>query len=251
MISLIASEFGDTLKAHHLRHLRVGMHIVENVTTLHQRVEQTAMREATSHIKIFLFASDGIGICQNLVHASVLRIECTFHLGIRETCGQVDGPVAEAEEECLCLFVTTIHPGIAQTCIHLMEIIERYPCPRIGSEVTLFESRPDTIAARHAAHIALTPLWVVLRIGIGTGLQFIDPVVESLLALLAACGGIDSQGRQVVSTHVTIQSVPIGIRLPLRCQSGLLEIRCQQPIVVVLHQHTDIQVASLLQRSVK
>ena len=107
-----------------------------------------------------------------------------------------------------------------------MKIIERHPRPLIGSEVALLESRPDTIAARYTTHIALTPLRMVLGIGIGTGLQFTDPVVEALLALLTACGGIDSQGRQVVSTHVTIQSVPVGIRLSLRCQSCLLEIRC-------------------------
>ena len=139
MISLIASQFGNTLKTNHLRHLRVGMHIVQTVATLHQRVEQTAMGEAASHIKIFLFASNGIGIGQYLVHTSMLSIECTLHLGIRETCRQVDGPVAEIEEECLCLFVAAIHPRIAQARVHLMKIIERHPRTIVRSKVALLE----------------------------------------------------------------------------------------------------------------
>ena len=43
MISLIATKFGYTLKTYNLRHLSVGMHVVETVATSHQRVEQSAM----------------------------------------------------------------------------------------------------------------------------------------------------------------------------------------------------------------
>ena len=43
MISLIATKFGNTLKADDLRHLGVSVHIVQTVATLHQRIEQTTM----------------------------------------------------------------------------------------------------------------------------------------------------------------------------------------------------------------
>ena len=43
MISLIATQFCYTLKTNHLGHLSVGMHIIQTIATLHQRVEQSAM----------------------------------------------------------------------------------------------------------------------------------------------------------------------------------------------------------------
>ena len=92
---------------------------------------------------------------------------------------------------------------------------------------------------------------MVLGIGIGTGLQFTDPIVESLLTLLAARSGIEGKGRQIMSAHMSVESVPVRIRLSFRGKSCLLKIRCQQTVVIVLHQYTDIQVAGLFQRSVE
>ena len=92
---------------------------------------------------------------------------------------------------------------------------------------------------------------LVLGIGIGTALQLADPIFQAFLTLLAACSGIDSHRRQIVSTDVTVQSVPVRIRLTLRRQSGLLQVWCQQTVVVVLQQYANIQVTGLLQRSVQ
>ena len=127
MITLIAAEFSDTLEAHDLRYLGVGVHIVEIVHPLRHRREQPAVRETLGHIEVLLFLGDGIGIGQHFVHATVLVTQHLFHLGIRETCREVDGPVAEAEEQGLRLFIATIQPRIAQARVHLMKIIERRP----------------------------------------------------------------------------------------------------------------------------
>ena len=72
-------------------------------------------------------------------------MEGTLHLFVSQTGCQVDGPVTETEEELFGLFVAAIHPGIAQTGIHLMEIIKRYPCARIRTEVAFLIVRPDTV----------------------------------------------------------------------------------------------------------
>ena len=209
------------------------------------------MRKALGHVEVFLFACDGVGIGQHLVHATMLRIEHTLHLLIREACREVDGPVAEAKEELLGLFVATIHPGIAQACVHLMNIIKRYPRTIIGPEVTFLEVTPHTVAARHTAYIALAPRRVVLGVGIGTSLQLADEIVHTLATLLAACGRIDGHRRQIVAAYMSVETVPVRIGLALGGESGFLQIRCQQTVAIVLKEHLDVQVAGLLQGTVK
>ena len=209
------------------------------------------VREAPGHVEVFLLLGDGVGIGQHLVHASVLIAQHLFHLGVAEVGRQVDGPVAEAQEECLGLFVATVEPRIAQACVHLMKIIERCPGAEIHPEVALLEGTPDALAIGHATHVALAPLRVVLRIGIGTALQLTDHILHPLTTRLAACGGIEGHRRQIVTSHVSVQTVPVGIGFGLRRQSGLFVIGCQQTVAVVLQQRLDIQVARLLQRTVR
>ncbi len=43
VVHLITSEFRDTLKPHHFRHLRVGVHIVEVIQPLRHGVQQSTM----------------------------------------------------------------------------------------------------------------------------------------------------------------------------------------------------------------
>ena len=132
-----------------------------------------------------------------------------------------------------------------------MDIIERNPRTRVGAEVAFLISRPDTVRTRHTAYVALAPLRMVLGVGIGTGLQFANPILHTFPTLLTARSGIHGQRRQIVTTHMTVQSGPVRIQLTLRLQSGLLEERCQQSVVVVLQQHFDVQVAGPLQRTVE
>ena len=96
VVGLVARQFGDALETDDLGHLCVGVHVVQTVAACHQRTEQPAVREAAGHVEIFLLTGHGVGIGQHLVHAAVLRVEHTLHLGIGETVGEFDSPVAEA-----------------------------------------------------------------------------------------------------------------------------------------------------------
>ena len=92
---------------------------------------------------------------------------------------------------------------------------------------------------------------MVFSIGIGATLQLANPVLHALTAGLRARSSIHGQRRQIVATHVTVQSCPVRIQLTLRRQSGFLQEGCQQSVVVVLQQHLYVQVACLLQRTVQ
>ena len=97
-----------------------------------------------------------------------------------------------------------------------MDIIKRYPRAIVSTEVTLLEITPDTIAARHTAHVAFAPSRVVLGIGISTGLQFADKIVHPFLALHITSSRIDGHRRQIVSANMSVQTIPVRIRLALR-----------------------------------
>ena len=92
---------------------------------------------------------------------------------------------------------------------------------------------------------------MVFVVGIGTLLQFAYHVFHALAAFIAARGGIDGHGRQVVASHVSVESVPVGIGLRLRLQSGLFAVGSQQTVTVVFQQGLDVQVACMFQRTVK
>ena len=217
VISLIATKFGYTLKTYNLRYLSIGVHIVETIATSHQWVEQSAMRESLSYIQILLIASDCICIGQHLVHATVLSIQHSLHLSISQAGSQVDSPITKAQEELFGLLIAAISPCVAQSCIHLVYIIERYPCAIVSTKVALLKVAPHTIAAWHTTYIAFSPGRVILGICIGTSLQFADPVFHTLAALFITSSGIDSHSCKIVSAHVSVKSVPVGIRLTLRC----------------------------------
>ena len=96
VVCLVASQFGYALKAYHLRHLRVGVHVVQTVATLRQRGQQPAVRETLGCVEVLSLTRHRVSIGQHLVHAAMLGVEGMFHLCVRELCRQVDGPVAEA-----------------------------------------------------------------------------------------------------------------------------------------------------------
>ncbi len=181
----------------------------------------------------------------------MLHTQHTLHLLVAETSRQVDSPVAEPEEQPLRLFVATVYPRIAQTRIHLVQVVEGCPRAVIHTEVALLEVRPYTLAVRHTAYITLTPLRMVPCIRIGTLLQFTDHIFHPLAALLAARSSIHRHRGEVVTTHMAVQSVPVGIGLGSRFQSCFLAVGCQQPVAVILQQSAYVQVVGLLQRTVQ
>ena len=251
VVDFVACQFGDTLESYHLRHLRVGMHVVEAVLALRHRGEQSAMREAACHVEILRVTCDGIGIGQYFVHTTVLVAQHSFHLLVAEAGGQVDCPVAEAEEKIFRLLVAAVQPGIAQSGIHLVQVIERCPGTEVNIEVALFEGAPDAFAVRHAAHVAASPFGVVTGVGIGTFLQFSNHIFHALAALFVARGCIQGHGGQVMAAHVSVESVPVRIGWGLGCQTCLLAVGGKQAVAVILQQGLDVQVAGVLQRTIE
>ena len=53
---------------------------------------------------------------------------------------------------------------------------------------------------------------MALIVGIKHQLEFGYHIFHALAALLIACGRIDGKGRQIMSAHMSVQSIPIGIR---------------------------------------
>ena len=87
---------------------------------------------------------------------------------------------------------------------------------------------------------------MVLDVGIGTELQFTDHVLHAAATLLIARGGIHSHRRQVVTTHVAVEPVPVGIGLGSWFQPRLLAVGRQQTVNIVLQQRLNVQVARFL-----
>ena len=97
------------------------------------------MRETTCAVKVFLIASNGVSIGNNLIYAAMLHTEHILHLLVGELGCDVDSPVAEAEEELLCILVAALEPCVAQTGIHLMDLVERNPCGVESAEIAFLE----------------------------------------------------------------------------------------------------------------
>ena len=132
-----------------------------------------------------------------------------------------------------------------------MQVIERCPRTEVDTEVALFERAPDALTIGHAAYVALSPFWVVLGVGIGTELQLANHILHAPTALLIARSGILGHCRQIVTTHVSVEPVPVGIGFGTRLQSCLFTVGSQQAVAIVLQQRLDIQVACMFQRTVE
>ena len=107
-----------------------------------------------------------------------------------------------------------------------MQIVERCPRTEIYTEVTLFEGAPNALAVRHSANVTFSPFSMVLGIGICAELQLTDHILHPLPTIIVACGSVHGHGRQVVTTYMAVQSVPVGVGLGLRRESCLFTVRC-------------------------
>ena len=92
---------------------------------------------------------------------------------------------------------------------------------------------------------------MILGIGIGTFLQFGNHIFHALAAVLVALSGIDGEGSEVVAADVAVKSVPVRIRLGLRLESGLLAVRGEQSVGVILEKRLDVEVAGMFQHAVE
>ena len=135
----VAAEFGNALKSDHLWYLCVGMHVVEAVLMVLHRSEQLTVSETSGTVEIALVASHGIGIGNHLIHASVLISQHTFHLFVAQFRRDIDSPVAELQEELTGILVAAVEPCVAQSCIHLVKVVEWSPRAEILCEVARAE----------------------------------------------------------------------------------------------------------------
>ena len=247
----IMSQLSDALIADNLRNLRISMHIVKAVLAVFQRNKQHSVGEASGTIQIFLLTGNSVCISKHLVHASMLVAEHFLHLFIAQITCYVHCPIAELQKQILCLFISAIEPCITKTCIHLMNVIERCPCSEVRSEISFTESCPHLGTIRNTTDIVMAPGFMALIVGIKHQLEFGYHIFHALAALLIACGRIDGKGRQIMSAHMSVQSIPVGIRRFARLQACLLAIRGQHTVAIIFQEHLHVQVASMLQWSVQ
>ena len=122
--------FADALEADVLRHLRVGMAVVEErrVELLHA-VEHGAMTETLGGGEVFRIAEELIGIDQRLVDAAMFAVEEALQVAVAHLRDEVHRPVGHLPEHLLGLLALAVEVGVAQTCQHLMLTVERYPAP--------------------------------------------------------------------------------------------------------------------------
>ena len=179
-------------------------------------------------------------VAEHFLHLFIAQITCYVHC-----------PIAELQKEILCLFIAAIEPCITKTCIHLMNVIERSPCSEVRSEIAFTESSPHLGTIRNTTDIVMAPGFMALIVCIKDQLEFGYHIFHALAALLIACGRIDGKGRQIMSAHMSVQSIPVRIRRFARLQACLLAIRGQHTVAIIFQEHLHIQVAGMLQWSVQ
>ena len=85
---------------------------------------------------------------------------------------------------------------------------------------------------------------MVLVVGVGTFSHFVDDIFHAFAAFLVARGCVERHGGEVVSAHVSVETVPVGIGLGFGGESRLFAERCHEPVAVVLQEGFDVEVAS-------
>ena len=147
--------------------------------------------------------------------------------------------------------VVAIEPSVTQSGKHFVQIIEWSPCAEIGAEIAFTECRPQFGAVGESSHIVAAPRLVALVVGLGAKIQLLEHVFHSSATLLVACSGIYCEGRQIVSSHVSVEAVPVRIGGLSRFKPGFLAIGSEHSIAVIFQKCFDVQVTSFFQRTVE
>ena len=179
-------------------------------------------------------------VAEHFLHLFIAQITCYVHC-----------PIAELQKQILCLFISAIEPCITKTCIHFMNVIERCPCSEVRSEIAFTESCPHLGTIRNTTYIIMAPGFRTLIVGIKHQLEFGYHIFHALAAFLIACGRINGKSRQIMSAHMSVQAIPVGIRRFARLQASLLAIRGQHAVAIIFQEHLHVQVAGMLQWSVQ
>ena len=121
------AELADAHESHCFRHLRVGVEIVQTVLVACEWLEDELVGIPLGRGEILFVASHCISIGEHLVHTALLVAHHLLHLRVAEIGSDVDAPVAEAEEEFLGFLIAAVEPGVAKSCVHLVDVVERGP----------------------------------------------------------------------------------------------------------------------------
>ena len=203
--------FADALEADVLRHLRVGMAVVEErrVELLHA-IKHSAMAETLGGGEVFRIAEELIGIDQRLVDAAMFAVEEALQVAVAHLRDEVHRPVGHLPEHLLGLLALAVEVGVAQTSQHLMLTVERHPAPVAANlrEVAASHRTPrvvDGLATQEAVHALL-----VVVVGFLAIVEHVEHILHTLLQLLAHAafvgGGIGQREcRHIVTAHVAIQ----------------------------------------------
>ena len=201
--TVIAAQFRYPLVSHNLRHLSIGMFVVQIVLAFSHAVKKPMMRESFCRIKIFKVACHGTCIGINFVHSSEFGVEHSLHLFIAQWSNYCKSPIAQIEKHLLGIFIASVHPCIAQSGIRLVQIIPRHPEFRYDTDVTFLHFTPNLCTVRHSAYISIAVFLL-------TALQLAHHIIHTALALNVARSCIVyGKSRQVMSTDMSVKVLPI------------------------------------------
>ena len=251
MVVVVARKFGNALKSNYFGDLRIGVHIVEAVVTLHHRRQQSAVRKPLGAVEVTLVARDGVCVGNYLVHSSVLVVEHLLHLLVGEVGGEVYRPIRKSEEELFGVLVATIEPSVAKSGVHLVDVVKWSPRAEIGAEVAFLEVAPNLLAVGHSAYVSAPPRRMVFGVGGGTFFEFGDEVFHTSAALVVACGGVESHCCEVMTANVSVKTVPIWVWLGFWRESRLFAVWREKPVTIVLEKGFDVEVAGGFERTVQ
>ena len=207
-VSLVAGEFRNAREAHHLRDLRIRMHIREVIIARCHRIQKPLVRPTLGLVQVLLFLGHRIGISIDFRHAAVFRAEHRFHLGIVQPARNRESPITKREEHRFGLIVTRIDVGIAQARIKFVDVVPRHPIAVLRTRIAVLEFEPHRLAVGHAADIALEIR--ILGILVLNRLEFAQHVFQAFLDEFIATGRIMHGKRtQVMTQHVPVKPSPV------------------------------------------
>ena len=226
------------------------------------------MGERFGCFEVFLVAEDRVGIGEDFIHTSLLRVEDALHLFGAEPADKCYGPVGHLAVHLLGRLVAGVEIGIAQSGHHLMLAVEGHPSANgiksLG--VALIEFPPhlvDGLPAEKAFHARLVVLVHVLAVFQNTE-HVIEPRLQQGTARIVFAGGVGhGEGREIVAAHVSgevkavaapvlevgMKHQPIGVASG--GEPGLTDEWREQTVCIVVEEHLNVEVHGALHGTVE
>ena len=232
LVVLIAGKFRNAGKTHHLRDLRIRVHVREVVIALRHRVQEPLVRPFLRRIQVLLVFREVIRIGIDFGHAAMFSTEHLLHLGIVQAVRDGYAPVTELEEHRLRLFVARIHVCITQARVKLVDVVPGDPIAVLRTGIAVLHLEPHLLPVRHAADIAHKVR--VLGILVLDGLELVQDILQTFLYhdIVVICI-VHGQGAQVMAQHVAVEARPVRELGCLRAHSRLFVERRKQAVYII------------------